>query len=58
MKNSQSIRLIEGVGMTQQISEDIFTKEAKFVQTVPYNGISDETLVQTKDFTKHRKLSQ
>ena len=49
LKNSESIRWIKGVGMTQQISEDIPTNEANLVQTVPYNGISDETLVQTKN---------
>ena len=33
-KNSESIGLLEGGGIRQQISEDILTNVAKFVQTV------------------------
>ena len=46
-KNTESIRLLDGVGMSQQISEDILANAAKFVRTVLYNGKFDETLVQT-----------
>ena len=54
-KNSESIGLLERVGMGQQISEDVLTNVAEFVQTVHYKGKSEEILVQTRVRTLETK---